>query len=103
MGRMWMDATFGLAFDPDGAGRLERYQRVAAPDVPLGTLLTNLDRESPGQESVHSKALRSLLREIAEVERGLLEKVVSRRCAAARRSHRRWRFDDGCSSRSRHT
>ncbi len=65
---------YALAFDPAGAGRLEDYQRLHAPHVPLSELIARMEqKETPDP---HAENLRRLFREIAQTEKGLLERIA---------------------------
>lgn len=63
-----------LAFDPTGAGRLEDYQRLHAPEVPLSELLARLEQGEFRDK--HVEKLRQLLEEIAQTEKDLLERIA---------------------------
>jgi len=67
---------YSLAFDPNGAGRLEDYQRLRAPEISLPELMANLDEPQGRAVSPHVMNLRQQLREMAETEKQLLEKIA---------------------------
>ncbi|MBP7142721.1 MAG: FGGY-family carbohydrate kinase [Opitutaceae bacterium] len=66
---------YALAYDPGGAGRLEDYQKRFAPEVTVGELLGCLESGEGRLHETHGEALRGHLRDIAQTERSLLEKI----------------------------
>ncbi len=65
---------FLLAFDPQGATRLEEYQRAHAPESSLSELFARLD--GAGSGDVHSENLRQHLRAMAQTEKQLLASIA---------------------------
>jgi sugar (pentulose or hexulose) kinase len=77
---------YRLAFDPNGAGQLEEYQRRAAPELSLEQLLelaANVppgggaagDGASGGRGENHGAAVRALLEQVAQRHRALVRLV----------------------------
>lgn len=65
---------FLLAFDSQGATRLEEYQRAHAPESSLSELFARLD--DAGSGDVHSENLRQHLRAMAQTEKQLLASIA---------------------------
>jgi xylulokinase len=63
---------YRLAFDPDGAGRLEAYQQRHAPDLTIKELLRQAGQRTPG----HGREVRALLENIASTHHELLRRVA---------------------------
>lgn len=63
---------FRLAFDPDGAGKLEAYQRTHAPGIDLQQLLA-LTVDAPA--SAHGTAMGGLVARICESHRVLVARI----------------------------
>lgn len=68
-----------LAFDPGGAGRLEDYQRLFAPELTIEELLVLAETagkaEGEGALILHGSAVRKILEEIALTHRRLVQAV----------------------------
>jgi len=62
---------YRLAFDANGAGRLETYQREKAPELSLDTLLG----QAAASSGVHGREVRLILDEIAATHAQLLDQV----------------------------
>jgi sugar (pentulose or hexulose) kinase len=63
---------YRLAFDPDGAGQVEAYQRQHAAGLTVEELLRQASQSPQG----HGTAVRALLRKIATSQRELLARVA---------------------------
>lgn len=63
---------YRLAFDPDGAGQVEAYQRQHAPGLTVEELL----RQAAESPQGHGAAVRALLGKIAASQRDLLSRVA---------------------------
>jgi sugar (pentulose or hexulose) kinase len=63
---------YRLAFDPDGAGQVEAYQRQHAPGLTVEELLRQAGQSPQG----HGTAVRALLRKIAASQRDLIARVA---------------------------
>jgi len=77
---------YRLAFDPEGAGQVETYQREHAPGLAIEQLLTLAERAAVGKESDrsgHGAAVLSMLERIAQTQRELLQHVAGQRPIAA--------------------
>lgn len=69
---------FRLAFDPDGAGQLETYQRREAPGLSVAELLQRAEHVGSAEASPrHGREIRELLDRIARAQNGLLDRVAS--------------------------
>lgn len=66
---------YALAYDANGAGRLEEYQRRFAPDSTVGELMAGLEEGDRARYDAHREPLMRHLREIAATEKALLEKT----------------------------
>jgi len=66
---------YALAYDPNGAGRLEEYQKRFAPEVPMGELMACLEKPGGVLAAQHAGNLRRQLREMAETEKLLLGRI----------------------------
>ncbi|HRP06782.1 MAG TPA: FGGY family carbohydrate kinase [Opitutaceae bacterium] len=66
---------YALAYDANGAGRLEDYQRRFAPDSTVGELMADLEQGAGARYEAHREPLMRHLREIAVTEIALLEKT----------------------------
>jgi xylulokinase len=64
-----------LAFDLDGAGQLEDYQRQSAPECSVGELLVLAEEASGDSPSKHGIAVRRILEQIAQTHRELVRTV----------------------------
>jgi sugar (pentulose or hexulose) kinase len=68
---------FRLAFDPDGAGQLEAYQRREAPELSIAELLQRAEHAGgAGASPRHGREVRALLERIAHAQDGLLDRVA---------------------------
>lgn len=66
---------YRLAFDSEGAGRLEEYQRRAAPDLAVEELLRRAGR-APAERDPHGASVREMLEAVARRHRRLVGLVV---------------------------
>jgi xylulokinase len=71
---------YRLAFDPQGAGQLEDYQRKQAPNLTIEELLRQAEKAAGAGDAAdaagHGAAVLALLRSIAIAQRGLLARVA---------------------------
>ncbi len=69
---------YRLAFDADGAGKLEDYQRRLAPGRPVGELIEAADRaRAAGEAGPLESGVLDILGEVARTQAGLVARVAS--------------------------
>lgn len=66
---------FRLAFDADGAARIDDYQRAHAPDLTVPELIALAGQTSGEGKGGHAAAVRRIMEDTARVQRALLGKL----------------------------